>query len=57
MNYYLFLDECGDHGLSNIDPDFSVFVLCGTLLTEPTYILIVACPMQTIPSLHPVLIK
>ena len=37
MEYYLFLDESGDHGLSNIDPGFPVFVLCGVLFNENEY--------------------
>lgn len=37
MKYYLFIDESGDHGLSNIDPDFPVFVLCGILISEIEY--------------------
>lgn len=34
MNYYFFLDETGDHGLSYIDKNFPLFLLCGCLLTE-----------------------
>lgn len=37
MNYYLFLDESGDHGLSNIDDSFPIFVLSGILINEPDY--------------------
>jgi hypothetical protein len=37
MKYYLFIDESGDHGLANIDPDFSVFVLCGVIFSESEY--------------------
>ncbi|GAA5225084.1 DUF3800 domain-containing protein [Membranihabitans marinus] len=37
MNYYLFLDESGDHGLRNIDPKFPVFVLCGVLISDEDY--------------------
>ena len=37
MNYYLFLDESGDHGLKNIDPDFPVFVLCGVIISDSDY--------------------
>jgi hypothetical protein len=37
MNYYLFIDESGDHGLSNIDSSFPVFVLCGIFLSENNY--------------------
>jgi hypothetical protein len=40
MRYFLFLDESGDHGLSNIDPNFPVFVLCGVLISEESYKLI-----------------
>jgi len=35
--YYLFLDESGDHGLSNINPHFPVFVLCGVLFDPDDY--------------------
>ena len=34
MIYSLFIDESGDHGLSNIDPSFPVFVLCGVLFAS-----------------------
>ena len=37
---YLFIDESGDHGLSSIDPDFPVFVLCGIIISEENYQLI-----------------
>lgn len=37
MNYYLFLDESGDHGLKNIDINFPVFVLCGIIISETEY--------------------
>ncbi len=37
MNYYLFLDESGDHGLKNIDANFPVFVLCGIIISETEY--------------------
>jgi hypothetical protein len=37
MNYYLFIDESGDHGLSNIDKSFPVFVLCGVFMSETEY--------------------
>lgn len=29
MEYYLYLDETGDHGLSYIDQNFPLFLLCG----------------------------
>lgn len=37
MNYILFLDESGDHGLAKIDSGFPVFVLCGVLFSEENY--------------------
>ncbi len=37
MNYYLFLDESGDHGLITMNPDFPVFLLCGFLVSEENY--------------------
>jgi hypothetical protein len=35
--YYLFIDESGDHGLVNLDPDFPVFLLCGIILSDENY--------------------
>ena len=37
MKYLLFMDECGDHSLKNIDKHFPVFVLCGVLLKDSDY--------------------
>jgi hypothetical protein len=37
MVYYLFIDESGDHGLTNVDPAFPVFVLCGVLISSVEY--------------------
>jgi hypothetical protein len=37
MNYKLFLDESGDHGLGNIDSAFPVFVLCGIIVSDSNY--------------------
>lgn len=37
MNYYFFIDESGDHGLTKIDTDFPVFLLCGILIKEEDY--------------------
>ncbi len=37
MNYYLFIDETGDHGLTTLNPDFPVFLLCGALIAEQEY--------------------
>ena len=34
---YLFIDESGDHGLTKIDTDFPVFLLCGVLISEENY--------------------
>jgi hypothetical protein len=38
MNYYLFLDESGDHGLVKVDPHFPVFVLCGVITSEESHV-------------------
>lgn len=37
MDYYLFLDECGDQNLSNLNPDFPLFTLCGIILSANEY--------------------
>jgi hypothetical protein len=37
QDYYFFIDESGDHGLSKIDPDFPIFVLCGVIMRESDY--------------------
>lgn len=37
MKHFLFLDESGDHGLVNVDRAFPVFVLCGIILSESQY--------------------
>lgn len=34
MNYFLFLDETGDHGLSFVDKNFPLFLLCGCVIEE-----------------------
>lgn len=34
---YFFIDESGDHGLTKIDTDFPVFLLCGVLIKEEDY--------------------
>lgn len=34
MMYYFFLDETGDHGLSFVDENFPLFLLCGCLIKE-----------------------
>ena len=38
MKYYLFLDESGDHGLVCVDPSFPIFVLCGVVVSEQSYV-------------------
>lgn len=37
MNFTFYLDECGDQGLTKIDPGFPVFVLCGILFDDLHY--------------------
>lgn len=32
--YFFFLDETGDHGLTYVDPNFPLFLLCGCLFKE-----------------------
>jgi len=34
MKYFMFLDETGDHGLSYIDKNFPLFLLCGLIIDE-----------------------
>jgi len=34
MNYHLFLDESGDHGLSFVDPNFPLFILSACLFSN-----------------------
>ena len=38
MKYYLFIDETGDHSLSNIDANFPIFMIGGVLISEKEYI-------------------
>lgn len=40
MKYFLFLDECGDHNLSNYNPTFPIFTLSGIIMSEIDYKLI-----------------
>lgn len=35
--YHLFIDESGDHGLTTLNTEFPVFLLCGVLISEPAY--------------------
>jgi hypothetical protein len=37
MKYYLYIDESGDHGLTTVNPDFPVFLLCGVLVDANEY--------------------
>lgn len=37
MKYYFFIDESGDHGLTKINCEFPVFLLCGVLIMEDDY--------------------
>jgi hypothetical protein len=37
MKYNLFIDESGDHGLSNLNPDFPIFLLCGIVISSEEY--------------------
>ncbi len=37
MKFILYLDESGDHGLTQIDQNFPVFVLCGVIFREDGY--------------------
>lgn len=37
MKYYFFIDETGDHSLSNLNEDFPYFLLCGILMSEDQY--------------------
>ena len=37
QDYFLFLDESGDHGLSKIDPSFPAFILCGIMMSQTDY--------------------
>jgi hypothetical protein len=36
-DYIIFADESGDHGLSNIDPQYPVFVLAFCIIEKTTY--------------------
>lgn len=36
--YIAFIDECGDHSLDKIDPDFPLFLLCGVIVERQKYV-------------------
>jgi hypothetical protein len=38
LKYQFFLDETGDHGLSYIDSNFPIFLLCGCLFKESDFL-------------------
>jgi hypothetical protein len=38
MKYYLFIDETGDHNLSNIDQNFPIFMIGGVLISKKEYL-------------------
>ncbi len=33
----MYIDESGDHGLSNLNPDFPIFLLCGIVISFESY--------------------
>ncbi|MDD2798888.1 MAG: DUF3800 domain-containing protein [Bacteroidales bacterium] len=37
MKYYLYIDESGDHGLTTLNQDFPVFLLCGVIISATDY--------------------
>ena len=37
MKYYLYIDESGDHGLTMLNQDFPVFLLCGVIISATDY--------------------
>jgi len=37
MGYYFFIDETGDHGLSFVDKNFPIFLLCGCLFEKTSF--------------------
>ncbi len=37
MKYSLYIDESGDHGLSNLNPNFPIFLLCGIVISSESY--------------------
>jgi hypothetical protein len=36
-NFYLFIDESGNHNLANVDCDFPIFLLCGVIFSDTHY--------------------
>lgn len=37
MKYCLYMDESGNHGLTQVDESFPVFLLCSVLIPESDY--------------------
>lgn len=37
MHFRLYMDESGDHGLTTVDADFPVFLLCGIIIADQHY--------------------
>ncbi|MBX3256714.1 MAG: DUF3800 domain-containing protein [Chitinophagaceae bacterium] len=37
MFFNLFIDESGDHGLNNLNPNFPLFLLCGVVISSGEY--------------------
>lgn len=37
MKHYLYIDESGDHGLTKVNPNFPVFLLCGIVINQDQY--------------------
>jgi hypothetical protein len=38
MRYFVFIDESGEANITNPDPRFDIFVLCGIVFEEPSYL-------------------
>jgi len=51
-DYVVFVDESGDHGLANIDPDYPMFVLAFCIFHKREYIDIVCPAMQRLKFAH-----
>lgn len=37
MDFNLFIDESGDHGVEHIEPNYPIFILCGILIASKEY--------------------
>lgn len=47
MKYCLYMDESGNHGLTQVDESFPVFLLCSVLIPESDYDIIRCSPIKT----------